>query len=618
MAGFLDRIRNEILLCDGAMGTSLYSKGVFVNRCFEELDLSDPVLVRDVHREYVHAGVDIIETNTFGANRVRLRQQGLEDKFDAINRAAVDLARDEAGEDVLVAGSIGPTGLSVTRLRDGQPTLGFWSSESDEAEAAFREQAEALAAAGVDLLMLESFHTLAEIELAIRAAKSVADLPVVAQLNVGEDGRLADGVTAREAISALSAGSADVVGFNCGLGPREIYEVIRDLEGAATKPLCAQPNAGYPVELGGRTLYLTTPEYMATYAQHMIRAGVRMVGGCCGTTVAHIRAMHGTVRGLSRGRTVIQAGPCREEHEAKPEVPLAERSALGSSFACGERVCSVELTPPQGADSKGFLDSCRALRDAGVQLVNIPDGPRAIARMANLMAALLAKEEVGIETVLHFCARDRNLLAVQSHLLGAHAVGLNNVLFITGDPPKMGDYPEATAVFDVDSVGMIQIAKNLNRGLDMRGRPIQGQTRFVIASGVEPAAADIDEEVKRLRSKVAAGAQAIFSQPVYELETLDRLLTMIEDLKVPVMLGVLPLASYKNAEFLHNEVPGMSVPEPIRERMRKAGTGAAAQAEGIAIARETVDAFKDRVYGFYVMPPFNRHDAAVKVLEGLI
>jgi len=618
MTGFLERLQSEILLCDGAMGTALYSKGVFINRCFEELNLSDPVLVRDVHREYVNAGVDIIETNTFGGNRVRLRQQGVEDKFEAINRAGADLAREEAGDAVFVAGSIGPTGLSVVRLRDGHSTLGFWSSESEEAEAAFREQASVLAGAGVDLLVLESFHSLAEIELAIRAAKSVADLPVVALLNIGKDGQLADGAGSREAMTSLSAGPADVIGFNCGIGPRQIYEIIRDLGGAATKPLAAQPNAGYPVELGGRTLYLTTPEYMATYAQHMIRTGVRLVGGCCGTTVAHIRAMHGTVRGLSPGRAVIHVGPSREQDEAKPEVALAERSALGGKFARGERVCSVEIAPPQGAASERFLDSCRALRDAGVQLVNIPDGPRAIARMANMMAALLVKEKVGIETIQHFCARDRNLLAVQSHLLGAHAVGLDNVLFITGDPPKMGDYPEATAVFDLDSIGMIQIAQNLNRGLDMRGRPIQAQTHFFIATGVEPAAADIDKEVSRLRKKVEAGAQVVFSQPVYELESVDRLLNMIEDLPVPIMLGILPLASHRNAEFLHNEVPGMAIPEAIRERMRKAGAGAAAQDEGVAIARDTVDAFKDRVYGFYVMPPFNRHDAAIRVLEGLI
>jgi homocysteine S-methyltransferase len=609
MADFLQRIQDTILLCDGAMGTVLYGKGVFINRCFEELNISDPDLVRDVHRDYVRAGVDIIETNTFGANRIRLRQQELDDRFEKINRRAVELARSEAEDEILVAGSIGPTG----RAPVPEGTL-----PPEEVEAAFREQASVLASAGVDLFILETFHLLDEILIAIRAAKEETGLPVVAQVAFNREGILADGGTPEEAARQLHGSAADVIGTNCGLGPRQTFEIVRRFHELTDKPVSAQPNAGFPEEIGGRTLYLNTPEYMATYAQHMIRSGVRLVGGCCGSTPAHIRAVRGSVRMLAHGRLVIHTSEPREHEEARDEVPLPERSPLAARFAHGKKVYSVEIPPPRGATPAKFLDSCRALRDAGVHLVNIPDGPRAIARMSNMLAALLVKEQVGIESIQHFCSRDRNLLGIQSFLLGAHAVGLHNVLFITGDPPKVGDYPEATAVFDVDSIGMIRIARNLNRGLDMGGKPMGDQTHLFIATGAEPAAFDIEEEIRRLRLKVESGAEVVFTQPVYDLDTLDKFLGMIEDLPVPLMIGLLPLASHRNAEFLHNEVPGMSIPDPIRERMRKAGSGTEAQDEGIAIAREAVDACKDRARGFYVMPPFGRHDAAIRVLEGLI
>jgi len=524
MAEFLERLRDTILLCDGAMGTVLYSKGVFINRCFEELNLSDPDLVRDVHRDYVRAGVDILETNTFGANRIRLRQQELDDRLENINRKAVELARSEAEAGILVAGSIGPTGRTQGPNENLSP---------DEVESAFREQASVLARAGVDLFILETFHRLEEILIAIRSVKEETGLPVVAQVAFDREGLLADGHSPEEAVRELSASPADVVGTNCGLGPRQTYEIIRRFQGLTKKTISAQPNAGFPEEIGGRTLYLNTPEYMATYAQHMIRAGVRLVGGCCGSTPAHIRAVRGSVRMLAHGRLVVHTSEPREHEEAKEEIPLADRSPLAARFARGERVCSVEVAPPRGVNPARFLDSCRALRDAGVHLVNIPDGPRAVARMANMLAALLVKEQVGIESIQHFCSRDRNLLGIQSYLLGAHAVGLHNVLFITGDPPKMGDYPEATAVFDVDSIGMIRIARNLNRGLDMGGKPIGDQTHFFIATGAEPAAFDIDEEIRRLHSKVESGAEVVFTQPVYDLDTMDKFLDLIKDLSVP-------------------------------------------------------------------------------------
>jgi homocysteine S-methyltransferase len=609
MSDFLDRLRDNILLCDGAMGTVLYSRGVFINRCFEELNLSDPTLVRDVHRDYVRAGVDIIETNTFGANRIRLRQQGLADKVTDINRRAVELARAEAGREILVAGSIGPTG------EDPQPQGRL---SPDEAGEAFAEQAAALESAGVDLFILETFRGLAELECAVRAIRSATSPAIVAQLSCRPDGTLDRGETLEDAVKVLSSAEADVLGMNCGLGPRQMYECVKRLRELTRRPISAQPNAGSPEVIGGRTLYLTTPEYMATYAQHMIRAGVRLVGGCCGSTPTHIRAIRGAVRMLSHGRLVIHMGGPKESDEAKPEVPLADRSALAARFARGQRTYSVEMPPPRGTDPTKFLESCRALKEAGVHLLNIPDGPRAVSRMSAMLTALMVREKVGIETIQHYCCRDRNLLGMQSDLLGAHSMGLHNILVITGDPPKMGDYPEATAVFDVDSIGLIRIVRNMNRGLDMGGRPIGDPTHFFIATGVEPAAVDFDEEIRRLRLKVEAGAEVVFTQPVYQLEQVDRLLTAIEDLPVPIMLGILPLASHRNAEFLHNEVPGMSIPEPIRERMRRVGSGPEARAEGVAIAREAVDAFKDRVQGFYVMPPFGKHALAITVLEDLL
>lgn len=609
MSSFLDRIRERILLCDGAMGTVLYSRGVFINRCFEELNISDPTLIRSVHRDYVRAGADIIETNTFGADRWKLRQQGIEEHFEAINRRGVELAREEAGDDVLVAGSMGPTGEVIGP--DG--TLA-----PEEAEGLFAEQAAVLAAAGVDLLILETFRELAELHLAVRAVRRTTKLPVVAQMSTGPEGTLSSGGTVEDAARMVAAAGAEVVGLNCGLGPKRMYAVIQRLRAAVDRPLAAQPNAGSPEVIGGRTLYLSTPEYMASYAQHMIRAGVRLVGGCCGSTPAHIRAIRGAVRMLSHGRLVIQVGAPSGLAEARPEIPLARRSPLAARFARREKVYSVEIPSPRGTDLGKFLESCRALKEAGVHLLNIPDGPRAVARTSATMTAVLVKEKIGIETIQHFCARDRNLLGIQSELLGAHAVGLHNVLFITGDPPKMGDYPEATAVFDVDSIGLIRIARNMNRGLDLGGRPIGDPTSFFIATGAEPGAIDLEEEVRRLRLKVEAGAEVVFTQPVYQLEQVDRLLDAIRDLQIPIMLGILPLASFRNAEFLHNEVPGMSIPAPIRDRMRRAGSGPQAYAEGVLIAKEMVQAFRDRVRGFYVMPPFGRHALALSVLEDLL
>jgi methionine synthase / methylenetetrahydrofolate reductase(NADPH) len=610
------------LLLDGAMGSLLYERGILHTRSYDELNLSQPELIRTVHRDYVQAGAELIETNTFGSNRIALARHGLAEQAAQINRVGVALARSAAGDRAYVAGAVGPTGV-----KHGIAS----ASERRLARFALAEQIDTLVLAGVDALILETFTSILELETAIQVAKERGPrVPVIAMMVFGADLKSDGGLGPSEIADRLAAAGADVVGANCGIGPAELYQVTIGMIGHG-KPIIAQPNAGLPATVEGRTLYVANPEHFGVFARRMLKSGVRLIGGCCGTTPAHTRAMLGAVRML-RGEAMDEPRPGPASAEAgsavsvragevrhaialpPPRVPVAERSRLGDRLARGEFLVSVELTAPTGSDLTKSKQQVTDLLAGGVDVVNIADGPRASARMANVAACARLAAETAVEPILHVCSRDRSFLGLVAHLLGAQALGLRNLVIITGDPPKMGDYPFSTPVYDVDSIGLLRIAAGLNAGVDPAGKECE-PTAFVLATGAEPAAHDRERELRRLEDKKAAGAELVMTQPVYDPRTLERFLDDARPLGLPVMVGVLPLASHRNAEFLHNEVPGMAIPQEYRERMAKVGGGPAARLEGIRIAQEALAAVKDRVQGAYVMPPFNRVDSALSVLE---
>lgn len=600
-------------LFDGAMGTMLYSRGVFINRCYDELNLREPELVREVHREYVRAGAEILETNSYGANRVKLSHFGLEADVVEINRRAAEIARSVATPRVCVAGAIGPLGV---RIEPYGPT------SLDEAFEIFREQAEGLAAGGVDLFVLETFSDLEEIRQALRAARSVADLPVVAQMVIREDGHTPYGTDAAIVAERLTEWGADVVGMNCSVGPHAMLETVDDLLTATDRAIACQPNAGLPREVDGRTMYMASPEYMAEYAGRLVRKGVRFVGGCCGTTPEHIRVMAGALRAAGPGRATVTVGEPEKIVAEVPAVPLADRSRWGRKLATGEFLTTVEIVPPRGADPSRMLEGVRLLRDAGIDGVNVPDGPRAQSRMGVLATSLLIHQQLGIEPVIHYCCRDRNLLGMLSDLLGAQALGLRNLLLITGDPPKMGPYPDATAVFDIDSIGLTNLVARLNRGLDPGGNAIGDPTSFVIGVGANPGAADLEHELRRFYWKVEAGAEYAITQPVFDVRQFFAFLERIEKegIRIPIIAGIWPLISARNAEFLANEVPGVIIPPGIVSRMRAAneiGKEAAVE-EGIRIAREMLFEALPAIQGVQVSAPFGRVPLALEVLEGIV
>lgn len=603
---FRKLLADRIVVFDGATGTRLYDMGVFLNRCFDELNLSAPSLVEEVHRAYVAVGVDVIETNTFGANRPKLEKHGLGDQVAAVNRAGAEIARRIAGEGVFVAGAIGPLGM---RIEPWGPT------SVDEAAAVFAEQARALVDGGVDLFSVETFYDLAEVEAAVAGIRRVSDLPIVAQLTLEDDGNSLEGVAPEVFGPRLAALDVDVVGVNCSVGPAAMLEAIERLAAVVVKPLAAQPNAGKPRNVDNRNLYLCSPEYMATYAGRFIQAGARVVGGCCGTTPEHLKAILRSVRALQPARraTVAVAAPATVS-QAQP-VPVASRSRLAAAVSEGKIVVSVEMLPPRGLDLSKNLAGARLLADAGIDAINIPDGPRASARMSPMAMAVTIEREVGIETIIHYCCRDRNLLGMQSDLIGGHALGLRNVLLITGDPPKLGDYPDATAVFDVDSIGLSNMVHRLNHGIDVGGNPIGEPTGFYFGVGVNPGSPDLDREIARYEWKAQAGAHYAITQPVFDTEQLLRFIERVKHVRIPLIAGVWPLASFRNAEFMNNEVPGVHVPDAILERMRRTDTKDAARAEGVAIAREAILEILPWVQGFQISAPFGRYATAVEVAE---
>ena len=610
-AQFRAQLSERALVADGAMGTMLYAKGVFINRCYDELNLSAPALVREVHQEYVRAGAEILEANTFGANRLRLAPFGLAEKTWAINEAGVRLAREAAGDTVFVAGAMGPLGARM------EP-LGKISRQ--QARETFREQAQALIEAGVDLLILETFYDLHELGIAIHAVREIAgpELVLVAQVTIDDFGNLRDGTDTATFSRLLDASSADVIGCNCSAGPRVTLETIERIAEHTDKPLSAMPNAGHPTRVEGRSIYLCSPEYMAQYARRFIEAGVRIIGGCCGTTPDHIREVCAETRSMHpahRAAHVAVAEPAARD-QALPKVPVAAKSSLGLKLASGRFVAFVEILPPRGVDASKEIAGSRFCADHGIDCINVPDGPRASARMSAQITCQLIQQQAGIEAVLHFCCRDRNILGIQSELLGAHAAGVRNLICITGDPPRMGSYPEATAVFDVDSIGLTGIVNNLNQGLDIGGNPIGSQTTLLIGVGANPGAVNLDEEVRRFEAKVAAGAEYVVTQPVFDLDLLERFLRRTESARIPLIAGIWPLTSLRNAEFMVNELR-VPVPEEYLGRMRRASGAEQARQQGVDIAREMVCRVRPLVQGVQLSAPFGRYQMAVEVAEAI-
>jgi homocysteine S-methyltransferase len=595
------------------MGTSLYARGVFINRCYDELNLSQPELVRTIHEEYLQAGAEIIETNTFGANALRLQRYGLRDRVEEINRAGAELARKavnqlaekQAGE-AWVAGAVGPLGVRLEPL--GKTGL-------DEAREAFAEQIRGLAEGGVDLLVIETVSALNEAEQAILAARSAApSLPVIVMVTVDEDANCLDGATPETAAARLTEWGADAIGCNCSVGPATVLTAIERMATASNLPLVAMPNAGMPRAVDGRNIYLCSPEYMASFARKLIKAGVQYVGGCCGTTPSHIRAMKSSLRAIGAQQVAhsqVQAVPAASEIEP---APLAERSALGSLISQGKFVTMVEIVSPKGIDCHKELEGARLLVKNGVHLINVPDSPRASARMSAQSLCIQIQQQTGMETLLHYTCRDRNVLSIQSDLLGASSIGLKNILCLTGDPPKLGNYPDATAVFDVDAIGLVNIVRRLNHGLDIGSNPIGGSTGFTLGVAANPGVPDLDNEIRRFAYKVEAGAEYAVTQPVFDLKLLEVFLKRIEEFRIPVIAGIWPLTSLRNAEFMKNDLR-VSVPDEILLRMQRADTPDLARAEGIRIAREMLAAARPMIQGVQVSAPFGRYSSAVDILE---
>lgn len=618
-AEFADFLRERPRVGDGALGTALYHSGVAARRCFDDLNRSDPDRVRAVHTAHLAAGAEIVTTNTFGANRFQLEKHGLSGEAAAINRAGVAVARSAALGGQPVWGSVGPTGETIGSAADAR---------AGEVRDAFAEQIAALVAAGVDALLIETFTSLAEARLALAAARETApDLGVAVLTTFSERAVTELGTSPRRVAAELTRAGADAVGSNCGVGPESTLAVLERMREATDLPLVAQPNAGIPARVDGRFLYPSSPDYFAHYAKRYLGLGVRVICGCCGTGPDHLAAIAGAVRAAvvkAGGRPFPASVPAPAAAasvtapKALPPTPLRERSVLARRLAEGRFAVSVEMDPPRGADAGKLLGKATELAGAGVRFVNVADGPRASARMSAIAFAALVERERRVETILHYQCRDRNLIGIQADLLGAHALGIRNLLAVTGDPPKLGDYPHATPVFDTDSVGLVRLLAGLNRGLDLAGNPVGAALPFHIGVGANPAAADFDAEIAKFGKKVEAGAEYCLTQPVYETLLLERFLDAVSDCRIPVLVGVLPLVSSRNAEFLHNEVPGMSVPKSVRDRLAAASTRAEARSVGVSVAREMVQAAQRLAEGVYLMPPFHRFDLAVRSLEGLL
>src|SRR3984957_11088209 len=616
MTQFADIFANRPVLADGAMGTVLYARGIFINRCYDDLNLSDPGLILSIHEEYLQSGAEILETNTFGANSFRLARHGLAGKVAEINTAGVRLARQavehlkgkQAGE-AWVGGSVGPLGVRLEPL--GKTGL-------DEARAAFAEQISALAGAGVDLLIIETMPALNEARDALTAAREMApDLPVLAMVTVDDESNCLDGSTPEQAAARLTEWGAGAIGVNCSTGPATVLTAIECMRKATTVPLAAMPNAGMPRAVEGRNIYLCSPEYMASFARKAIAAGAQIVGGCCGTTPNHIRAMRSAMRAIDAQARVQSSGVAPELTTETPPVPLGQRSRIGALVEQGTFVTLVEIVPPKGIDCSKEIEGAQLLAALGVHAINVPDSPRASARMSAQSLCIQIQQHTGIETVLHYTCRDRNILSIQSDLLGASSIGLKNILCLTGDPPKLGNYPDATAVFDVDAIGLVNIVRRLNYGLDIGANSIGASTNLTIAVAANPGVPDIENELRRFKYKVEAGAEYAITQPVFDLRLLERFLERIESFRIPVIAGIWPLTSLRNAEFMKNDLR-VSMPEEIMLRMAQVASPDAARKEGILIAQEMLEAVKPLVQGVQVSAPFGRYTAAAEVIASVL
>lgn len=608
MKPYLEQVMDRPIVLDGAMGTMLYEKGVFVNACYDELSLTRPDLILEIHRAYAEAGADMLLTNTFGANRMKLKAFGLGDKVAQINAQAVQLARKAAGGAALVAGDVGP----CTGLRQA-----LTAENTDAAGAAFEEQLAALKGAGVDVIFLETFADLKELQLAARLARATG-LPVHASFSVNEHGETALGYTVETMVAALDRdASVDTIGLNCAMGPAGLFTILERIVKHTAKPLLVKPNAGLPREVGGRMLYMTSPEYFTEYAKRFIELGVRGFGGCCGTTPAHIKQAAKAVKSLSgvKHHAAIKV-ITEEEKKSVAVVPAAKKCRFAARLLRGEKVTSVELLPPKSPDMAALFEKVRECHFAGVDAINIPDGPRASSRVSPMVTSIMIRDAVGIEPIPHYCCRDRNLLGMQSDVLGAQAAGLTNLLVITGDPPKSGEYPDVTGVFDVDSIGLTRMIHNLNHGRDLGGNLVQPPTSIFIGVGANPCAVDLKREIDRYFKKIEAGAEYAITQPVFDADSLLRFLDQVEAYpkRIPVIAGVWPLASFKNAEFMRNEVPGVVIPDSVMERLAACKTKEEGRDAGIAISHEIMARIESRVAGFQVSAPMGNVQTALRVL----
>ena len=611
MTNIVDEIKKRILVFDGAMGTEIYSRGVFVNTCFDSLNITNPELIKDIHKGYIQAGADVLLTNTFGASSIKLKKYGLGDKCREINRAGLKLAREVARDETFVLASIG------SRLNLGS----IMTSENEaEIQDSYIEQIEALADAGVDGVMFETYFNLQELLLGAKIAKSY-NLPVVASITSQKELETPEGLDISKALRILDKSDyTDILGLNCTIGPHAMLSAVKKVINKISKPLVVQPNAGAPQKLDGRTIYMNTPEYFTTYAKHYVELGVRGVGGCCGTNKSHIEDMSKAIKAITSNKKDIRliSDNVAEINDIKI-TPTIEKCNFAKKLFSPTHATTIEITPPRSTDLSDVIKKVEKCKQAGIDAINIPDGPRASSRISPLVTALMIEKQTGMETILHYCCRDRNLIGMQSDLLGGYAGGLRNYLIVTGDPPKLGNYPDATAVFDVDSVGLTTVVNNLNHGIDIAGNVINPPTSILIGVGANPCALDIEKELNHLHNKIKAGAEYIITQPVFDTDSLlhfiDKLQKTNPNLSLPVVAGIWPLVSYRNALFLKTEVPGVVVPDKIIKRMEKAVTKEDGLNIGLEIAREMKDKLSSYVQGYQVSAPFGNVELAIDVLR---
>jgi len=606
--GIKEKLTQSILLFDGGMGTELYNRGIFINKCFEELNISNPTIVKQIHTDYKKAGADVLETNTFGANRYKLKTYQLFDKIYKINYEGARIAREIAGDDLYVAGAIGPLGVRI------EP-LGAISNE--EARQFFSEQIKPLLDGGVDLFILETFIYPEELQQAILAVKSFCDLPIIAQMTIDEDGTSLTGAKPEIMIKELEQLGADAIGINCTVGPQIMLNWLEQVRKLTTLPISLMPNAGKPKNIEGRNIYLTSPEYLAEYTKHFIQSGANIIGGCCGTNPEHIKRMRAAIDAIKPEQKKQKFELIKiDEQKSVESIPSKEKSRLASRISAGHFVHFVEITSPHGVTANVEIEKAREMYYFGIDVINIPDGPRASARMSALALAIQIQREVGIETVLHYVCRDRNVIGMQSDLLGAYGLGIKNILAITGDPPKLGNYPDATAVFDVDSIGLVNILNRLNHGLDIAGNTIGKPSGFFVGVGANPGAINLDEEIHRLNWKVDAGAEYIITQPVFDVKIFEKFLNRIKHIKLPIIAGIWPLTSFRNAQFMNNEVPGCSVPHTILNKLKKVEDSKIDSIEvGVEIARSTIKQLQGAIQGLQISAPFGKVNLVKEVLK---